>query len=211
MGGDGGGAHIHRQPIGFLMQGRPNGHDLFASMHRHGDLPGPCAQRGLQLLHHQNVASQIGERPLELQRIFQAAQITRRVVHVRLLDFDKVQADQRVEMDVMRLGFFAHHLFVDLAARRHVDHHIALHLRAAGQAAAFGQRLGRAIGFFYGGYRRQIGSVGNHAMFCKFAFGDQHLAAPANTAPAAHRIDVDAERAPGLQKGRTQGKTSPSP
>ncbi len=211
MGGDGGGSHIHRKPVGFLMQSRPHSHDLFASMHRHGDLPGPCAQRGLQLLHHQNVACQIGQRPLELQRIFQAAQITRRVVHVRLLDFHKVQADQRVEVDVMRLGFFAHHLFVDLAAGGHVDHHIALHLRAAGQAAAFGERLGGAIGFLYGGNGRHMRGTGDNAVFGEFAFGHQHLAAPANTAPTAHRIDVDTERAPGLQQGRTQGETPPSP
>ena len=111
----------------------------------------------------------------------------------------------------MRLGFFAHHLFVDLAAGRHVDDDIALHQRTAGQAAAFGQRLGGAIGFFYGGNGRHMRGTGDNAVLGEFTFGHQHLAAAANTAPAADGIDVDTERAPGLQQGGTEGETSASP
>ncbi len=34
-----------------------------------------------------------------------------------------------------------------------------------------------------------------HAKLCKFAFGHHNLAAAANTAPAADRIDIDAKLA----------------
>jgi hypothetical protein len=114
-------------------------------------------------------------------------------------------------VDIVRLGFFANHLFVDLAARGHVDHHIALHLRTARQATAFGQRLGGAIGFFYRRYRRHMRDTGDHPVLGKFTLGHQDLAASANTASAADGIDIDTERAPGLQQGRTQGKTATSP
>jgi hypothetical protein len=66
-------------------------------------------------------------------------------VHVGLLHLDKMQADHRVELDVVRLGLLAHHLAVDLAARGHVDDHVAEHLGRARQAPPGGHGLGRAI------------------------------------------------------------------
>ena len=132
-------------------------------------------------------------------------------MHIRLLHFHKVQTDQRIQMDVMRFGFFAHHLIVHLAAGGHVDDYIALHLGATRQTPALGQRLGGAIGFFHGRDGRQIRGVRDHAVFGEFTFGHQHLAATANTATAANRINVHAKRAPGLEQGGAQGKTSASP
>ena len=121
-------------------------------------------------------------------------------MHIGLLHFDKIQAYERVQMDVMRLGFFAHDLFMHLAARGHVDDHITLHLRAAGQTAARGQRLGGAIVLLHLGHRRQMVGAGDQAVLGKLALRDQDLAAAANAAPAAHRINIDAQRTSRLQK-----------
>ncbi len=43
-------------------------------------------------------------------------------------------------------------------------------------------------------------------MLGKLALGDQHLTAPAKTAPAADRIDVHSETARGLQQRRADRK-----
>ena len=98
-----------------LFKAGPHRNDLLARVHRHGYFPGARTQRGLQLLQHQHVARQIGELPFKVQRVFQAAQITRRVVHVGLLHFHIVQAHQGVKLNVQRLGGLAHHLLVHLA------------------------------------------------------------------------------------------------
>ena len=79
-----------------LLEARPDRHDLMARMHRHGDLPVARAQGLLQLLQHDDIAGQIGQPPLELQRVFQPAQIAAGVVHIGLLHLDIVQANQRV-------------------------------------------------------------------------------------------------------------------
>ena len=59
------------------------------------------------------------------ERLLQAAKIARRIVHVRLGDLDVIEADDRIDLDRMRLGALAHNLTVDLAFRRHVDDEIA--------------------------------------------------------------------------------------
>ena len=99
----------------------------------HGDrhLPRALAQRRLQLLQHAHVAGEPGQPPLELERVLEAAQVARGVVHVGRLHFDVVQAHHGVELDVVRLGGLAHDLAVHLAVGRHVDDDIAQHLRRA--------------------------------------------------------------------------------
>ena len=53
-------------------------------------------------------------------------------------DLDIVQADDRIDLDRMRLGALAHDLTVDLALGRHVDDEIAADLRLAAEPAALG-------------------------------------------------------------------------
>ena len=128
MRGNGGGANVHRQAIHGFLEAGPDGHDLLARMHRHGDLPLALAQRFLQLLQHDHIAGQLGQAPFKFERVFQPAQVAAGVVHIGLLHLDIVQAYQRVELHVIGFGLLAHHLLVHLAAGRHVDHHIAQHL-----------------------------------------------------------------------------------
>ena len=61
-------------------------------------------------------------------------------MHVRFAHLHVVQARDRVEGDLARLGGLAHHLAVHLAVRRHIHHQVALNLRLAGQAPARGER-----------------------------------------------------------------------
>jgi hypothetical protein len=144
------------------------------------------AQCGLQLLQHAHIARQIGQAPLELERILEPAQIARRVVHVGRLDLDVMQADHRVDLDVVRLGRLAHDLAVHLAVRRNVDDPVAQNLGPARQAPAGRQRLGPAVFLLDRGHRRDMVGTRTHAVLGELALGHQHLAAPAQAAPAAH-------------------------
>jgi hypothetical protein len=56
--------------------------------------------------------------------------------------------------------------------------------------------------------RRQMVGARAHAVLREVAFGEQHLAAPAESSSTAHGIDVDAERAGGLQERRADGNTT---
>ena len=79
-----------------LLETRPHSNDLSPRMDRHRDPPSTLAQGGLQLLQDQHVAGQIGQAPLEFKRVFQTAQIARRVMHIGLLHLDIMQTDQGV-------------------------------------------------------------------------------------------------------------------
>ena len=105
----------------------------------------PARKRGLQHLQHGQIAGEVLEAPFLFQGIEQPAQIPGRVVHVRLLDLHVMQPHDRIELDRARVGFLAHDLPMDLAARGHVDHHIREHAGGAGQAPAGGERLAPRI------------------------------------------------------------------
>ena len=76
--------------------------------------------------------------PLLAQSLLQTPEIARRLVHVRLGDLDVIEADDRIDLDRMRLRALAHDLPVDLAfgrARRRQDRRKSwLGSRAAGRA-----------------------------------------------------------------------------
>ena len=113
------------------------------------DFPFALPQGRLQLLHHQDIARQIGQLPLEFEGVFQPAQIARRVMHVGLLDFDKVQANEGIKMHIMGFRRFANHLFVDLAAAGNINHQVAQYLRGARQTPPWLHGLGAAVFLLY--------------------------------------------------------------
>ena len=128
-------------------------------MNRDGDFPLTLAQRHLQLLQHADVTAQAHQTPLVFQCLLQPAQIPGGVVHVGFLHLDVVQADQRIDLDVARLGGLAHHLAVHLAACRYVDHHIAQHLGGAGQPATGVQSAAFGVVFLDVTEGREVGGA----------------------------------------------------
>ena len=50
-------------------------------------------------------------------------------MHIRLLHFHKMQANQRIQFNVVCLRLFAHNLLVYLTAGGHVNNHVAENLR----------------------------------------------------------------------------------
>src|SRR5712671_278527 len=199
---DRGRTHVDRQPVRELVQAGPDGDDLLGGVHRDGNLPRSRAQRRLQRLQHRQITSEILEAPFGFQRLEQPAQIAGRIVHVRLLHLNVVQAYDRIELDHVRVGVLAHHLAVDLTARGHVDDHVALDARRARQAPAFGHGHAPRVALFRLAERRQAGAGRGDAVLGELALRDQYLAAPAKTAAAADRVDIHAETARSLQQRR---------
>ena len=196
MRGDRRRAHVDRDAVDPLAKARPHGDDLAAAVHGDRHLPAALAQRGLQLLQHADVAGEAGQPPLEVERILQPAQVAGRIVHVGLLHLDVVQAHDRIELDVVRFGGFAHHLPVHLAVGRHVDDEVAQHERRARQPASGRHRLVAAVFLLDGAERRQVGRRARSRR------ASRNSLRPAATWQRPHRprppqtgIDVHAERA----------------
>src|SRR5205807_6818040 len=201
-------AHVHRKPVDAIVKPRPDADQLRTRMHRDGDSPLPLAQGQLQSLQHREVAPQGAEFPLAVQRLEQSLQITGRVMHVGLAHLDVMKMHDRIEGDGARVRGLAHHLAVDLAAGRHVDDEVALDVRRAGQPVTRWQRAATREALLGGAYRGEIGGLRADAVLREVTLHHQHLATPAQRAPAAHRVDVDSQAAGGLQERCAQGEAA---
>ena len=76
------------------------------------------------------------------------------------------------------------------------------HGRGARQPPVGGQPLLGAIGRLELGEGDRWSGLGRDPVLRELAQTLRHLAAPADAAPAADRVDVDAERARGVEDGR---------
>ena len=141
VGGDGGRADIDRDAEGALGEARHDGDDVAAFAQRDGDLPFPRAQRLLQTSERREIGVRFVEIPLLVQSLLKAAKIARRLVHVRLADLDVIEADDRIDLDRMRLRALADDLPMNLAFGRHVDDEIAANPGLAAKPAAGSETL----------------------------------------------------------------------
>ena len=206
MAGDGGGADVEGEAVGLVVEARPHRGDLLAVMDGDGDGPIALAQRLLQVLDDPQVAVEPGQAPLRRQRLHQPLQVAGGIVHVGLDHLDIVQAHDRIELDGPHLRALAHHLLVDLAVGRHVDDEVALQQRRAAEAAPVLEAAPIGVALLDGAESREVGRLRVDAELGELALADLDLAAPADAAPAAHRIDIDAEAARRLQDRRPQRK-----
>ncbi len=106
----------------------------------------------------------------------------------------------------------AHDLAVDLALRRDVDEDVAVDVRRCSQAAGRRRgpwRRGTSASIAPGG-DRWSGARGD-AVLGERADARLDLAAAADAAPAADRVDVDAERARGVEDGRARREPAAPP
>ena len=155
-----------------VVKARPHGDDLGLAVHRRGHFPLALAQHGLQCAQYRKIAGEPGEPPFLLERVHQAPQVAGRILHVRLLHFDVVQADDWIQLDLARIGILAHDLAMDLAAGRNVHDHVALHERRAGETVTGRQPPPARVALLDladGGNAR---SARAHAVLGEFALGD---------------------------------------
>ena len=140
--------------------------------------------------------------PLALERLLEAEQIAGRRGELRRLDLDVVEPDHRVEVELADVEALPHDLPVDLALGRDVDHDVAANVGGAAEPAASGQTLGPVVLGFDRAGRGQVVGGRDDAVLGKLAHALLDLAASADPAPAADRIDVHAELAGGVEDRR---------
>ncbi len=124
---------------------------------------------------------------------------------------DVVEPDDRVDLEVPDLDALAHDLAMDLALRRHVDERVAVETRRAAQAAVRGEPVDPGVlGLDLRGWRQVVGER-RDPVLGERAETLAHLAAPADPASAADRVDVDAERSCGVEDGGALREPPPPP
>ena len=131
-------------------------------------------------------------------------------MHVRLGDLDVIEADDRIDLDRMRLRALADDLPMDLAFGRHVDDEIAANPGLAAEPPTGRKRsaLRGVAGLDFARWRHMIGARMN-GVLGEIALGDVDLTAAANASAAADRIEIDAERARGFEQTRAVGELAP--
>ena len=207
VGGDGGGADIDRDAEGALGEARHDGDDVAAFAQRDGDLPLPRAQRLLQAGKRREIDVRFVEIPLLVQSLLKATKIARRLVHVRLADLDVIEADDRIDLDRMRLRALADDLPMNLAFGRHVDDEVAANSGLAAEPPAGGERSAlRGVAGLDLCRRRHMIGAGTDGVLGEVALRDVDLTAAANATPATDRIEIDAERARGFEQARAFGE-----
>ncbi len=210
--GDGGRADVDGEAVdGAVVEARPDVQDArlrAIGVDGTGDLPVALAQRGLQHLQGAQVALDAVELPLLGQRPFEALQVTGGLVHVWFGYLDVVEAGGGVEGDGAGLGALADHLAVDLALGRDVDDGVGEELGLAAEAAAGGEAADAVVALLDGveGGER-VGGDGE-AMLGERAEGGGDLAPGADAAPAADRVEIDAELTRGGENGGAGGEAA---
>ena len=125
-------------------------------------------------------------------------------------NLDVIEADDRVDLDRVRLRPLADDLPMNLTFGRHVDDEIAANPGLASKPPAGGERsaLRGVAGLDLSRWRHMIGA-GLKSMLGEIALRDFDLTAAANASPAADRIEIDAERARGLEQTRAFRELAP--
>ena len=98
---------------------------------------------------------------------------------------------------------------MNLAFGRHVDDQIAANPGLAAKPPAGGERsaLRGVAGLDLSRWRHMIGA-GMNGVLGEIALGDVDLTAAADAAPAADRIEIDAERARGFEQAHAFGEVA---
>jgi hypothetical protein len=93
----------------------------------------------------------------------------------------------------MRFVRLAHYLVMYLRTGGDVDNNVGLQRGLATQAPIVGESAPQAVILFGFTPCRQVFAPGHDVVFGEFAFGDGHLATATKCAPAADRVEIDAE------------------
>ena len=202
-------AHVERHPERHVVEPREHRRDQRAVAHRHRR--GPCAgpKRLLQPGQHDRIDVEPREVPIALEGGEQTLEIAAGRRERRLLHLDVVQPHDRVDVDRVGVGLLAHDLAVDLRLRGHVDHQVAADLRVASEPAVGRQAVALAVPLLGLGERDQVVGRARQPVLRERPLHRHHLAAAADPTAPTHRVEVDAERAGGVQHARAVGHLAP--
>ncbi len=202
--GEGRRADVEGDAQGVLVEAGPDGRDDARLVDRDGHAVRARLQRGRQGADDLEVRRETGEAPFGGQGVLQAGQVAaRRGEHGRR-HLDVVEARDGVDLEGPAGQLLAHDLPVHLALRRDVDHDVAAQGRGAGQAPPGRQAVGAGVRGLDVARRREVIGRRGEPQLGELAQAGLDLAASAQAAPAAHRVDVHPQRAARVQDGRTR-------
>ncbi len=193
---------IDRNAVCLLVQAWPDGADRAAVVDPHGDSPPSDLQGGLEIPDDMQVRFEVGQSPLRFQCFLEAPEVAGRGGELRLSHLDVVKADDRVDVEVADVEVLANDLAVDLALRRDIDDDVASETGDAREATGRLEAATVAVLHLGAGERRQVFGARLDPVLGEAAHALLDLAAAADPAPPADRVDVDAEPARRVQDGR---------
>ncbi len=195
-------ADVDRDPVGPLVETWPDPRDRPPAVDgdRDGVLPG--LEGGLERADHRQVGVEVVEVPLIGEGQLETEQVAGRRGQLGRLHLDVVEADDGVQVEVANVEALPDDLAIDLALGRHVDHDVAAEMGGAGEAPLVSEALAVAVSGLDRAERRQVVGRRDDPVLGELADALLHLAAAADPAPAADRVDVDAELPRGIQDGR---------
>ena len=204
--GDRRGPDVDRDAVRLVMEPRPDpGHGVtLVDRDRHRERT--LLERRLEVADDGQIRLEIGQAPFLLERLEQADEIARWRGQLRRDHLDVVEPDDGVDMEVADVEALADDLAVDLALRRDVDDGVAEDMGGAGESASLGQALVGAVLRLDGVERAQVLRPRFDPVLGERADALLDLAAAADPAPAADRVDVDAECARRVEDGRPLGE-----
>ena len=189
MRGDRRGADVERDPQRAVAEAGKHRHDLAPLAQGDRDLPVARSKSLLQTAQHGQARLGFADAPLRGQRLLQAPEVARGVVHVGLGDLDIMQANDRIDVDRMRLRALADDLAMHLALGRHINDEIAQDARLAAESAARRQRAALVDpALLHRAPWRHMIFRGKQRVLGEFALRDIDLTAPADAAAAADRV-----------------------
>ena len=146
------------------------------------------------------------ERPAEA--LLHAPQVAGRMGEVRGRDLDVHRAHQGIDPDVPGGGPLAHDLAVDLTRLRHIGHEVPRDARLAREAMALLQPPRPELAPFPVAEPVEMVRGRYDAVLGELPLAHPHLAAGADAAPSAHRVEVDPKAARRLEEGRPGRKAA---
>jgi hypothetical protein len=206
MGRDGGRADVERHPEHEVAEAGPDRHDLPAMAHGDGDLPVSPPQGGLEFGHDVEIEPEVGQLPLLLEGIGEPLAVPRCAGEIGLVHLDVVETDDGINRQGVDPRPLADDLAVHLAGGGDIDHHVVEDAGGAAEPVTGLERPPSAIFQLDGSGRREpiLASVDPRAA------AYHHLAAAADAATAANRIEVDPQL-PGSVEDGGAGRNRPPP
>ena len=195
-------ADVEGDPEHRLVEARPDAGDHRAVVHGDRDAPASPAQGLLQPRQDVRVALEPHQPPLALESIAQAPEIARRGGQIRLLDLDVVKANDRVHLDRVRVCLLAHDLAMHLAFRGNVDHELPNDAGGAPEAPPGCETAVGGVGLLDVADGCQVRGGRDDRVLRVLALAHLDLAAAADAATAADRVDVDPEPPGRFEHGR---------
>ncbi len=151
------------------------------------------------------------EAPLRRQRRPEPGEVAAGRLERRPLDFDLEQPDDGIDDEVANRHALPDDLAMDLALGRDVDEDVAVDRGPAAEPAVAGEAAQSVVLRLVGTWRREAGARRPDAVLRELTLAGPDLAAAAQAAPAADRVEVDAEGSGSIEDRRPVGEAAAPP